>query len=398
MENIYSIKGQLQKVYAAYSKFIDKGVQFLLALVTFYMINHDLGFMEILSNPLITLGLAVICAFLPMIFTALAAAALILVQMASVSLGIAAVTAAVFLIMFIFYVRFSPRMAVYILLTALAFLCHIPFVAPVAFGLMAGPAVVIPLICGTVAYYMIDYVETSASALKGGEEGMIGQLMEYLKQVFQNKEMIVMLIALIIVTLLVYQLHRLSVNHAWKTASAAGAVAGIVIVAAGSAMLGVNVSYPELLIGSVAAVAVGLVLELAFFAVDYSRTESVQYEDDEYYYYVKAVPKILVAAPEKTVKRINRRSADDAQETEIIDTEQIRRKAAPEEDGEIEDEAEQKRPKAGKKKGGRKKAPHAKAGSIEGSITGALADNVDELLLTKRLQEELSLDSDKNNE
>ena len=398
MENIYSIKGQLQKVYAAYSKFIDKGVQFLLALVTFYMINHDLGFMEILSNPLITLGLAVICAFLPMIFTALAAAALILVQMASVSLGIAAVTAAVFLIMFIFYVRFSPRMAVYILLTALAFLCHIPFVAPVAFGLMAGPAVVIPLICGTVAYYMIDYVETSASALKGGEEGMIGQLMEYLKQVFQNKEMIVMLIALIIVTLLVYQLHRLSVNHAWKTASAAGAVAGIVIVAAGSAMLGVKVSYPELLIGSVAAVIVGLVLELAFFAVDYSRTESVQYEDDEYYYYVKAVPKILVAAPEKTVKRINRRSADDAQETEIIDTEQIRRKAAPEEDGEIEDEAEQKRPKAGKKKGGRKKAPHAKAGSIKGSITGALADNVDELLLTKRLQEELSLDSDKNNE
>ena len=276
---------------------------------------------------------------------------------------------------------------------------------------MAGPAVVIPLICGTVAYYMIDYVETSASALKGGEEGMIGQLMEYLKQVFQNKEMIVMLIALIIVTLLVYQLHRLSVNHAWKTASAAGAVAGIVIVAAGSAMLGVKVSYPELIIGSVAAVIVGLVLELAFFAVDYSRTESVQYEDDEYYYYVKAVPKILVAAPdmqhtfrdageapEKTVKRINRRSADDAQETEIIDTEQIRRKAAPEEDGEIGDEAEQKRPEAGKKKGGRKKAPHAKAGSIEGSITGALADNVDELLLTKRLQEELSLDGDKNNE
>ena len=397
MENIYSIKGQLQKVYAAYSKFIDKGVQFLLALVTFYMINHDLGFMEILSNPLITLGLAVICAFLPMIFTVLAAAALILVQMASVSLGIMAVTAAVFLIMFVFYVRFSPRMAVYILLTSLAFLCHIPYVAAVAFGLMAGPSVVIPLICGTVAYYMIDYVETSASALKGGEEGMIGQLMEYLKQVFQNKEMIVMLIALIIVTLLVYHLHRMSVNHAWKTASAAGAVAGIVIVAAGSAMLGVNVSYPELLIGSVAAVAVGLVLELAFFAVDYSRTESVQYEDDEYYYYVKAVPKILVAAPEKTVKRINRRSAGDAQETEIIDTEQIRRKAAPEEDGKTEDEAEQKRPEAGKKKGGRKKAPHAKAGSVTGSITGALADNVDELLLTKRLQEELSLDSDKNN-
>ena len=56
----------------------------------------------------------------------------------------------------------------YILLTALAFLCHIPFVAPVAFGLMAGPAVVIPLICGTVAYYMIDYVRRPPPPSKEG--------------------------------------------------------------------------------------------------------------------------------------------------------------------------------------------------------------------------------------
>ena len=31
----------------------------------------------------------------------------------------------------------------------------------------------------------------------------------------------------------------------------------------------------------------------------------MQFEDDEYYYYVKAVPKMTVAAPEKTVKKIN---------------------------------------------------------------------------------------------
>ena len=45
-------------------------------------------------------------------------------------------------------------------------------------------------------------------------------------------------------------------------------------------------------------------MELVFFSVDYSRTERVQFEDDEYYYYVKAVPKVVVATPEKTVKHI----------------------------------------------------------------------------------------------
>ena len=53
--------------------------------------------------------------------------------------------------------------------------------------------------------------------------------------------------------------------------------------------------------------------------MDYSRTEIVQFEDDEYYYYVKAVPKVHVAVPEKTVKKINVR-----QETEMIDTDEVK--------------------------------------------------------------------------
>lgn len=33
-------------------------------------------------------------------------------------------------------------------------------------------------------------------------------------------------------------------------------------------------------------------IEFLCFNLDYSRTEKVQFEDDEYYYYVKAVPKV----------------------------------------------------------------------------------------------------------
>ena len=45
------------------------------------------------------------------------------------------------------------------------------------------------------------------------------------------------------------------------------------------------------------------------FAVDYTRTEYLQYEDDDYYYYVKAVPKALVATSERSIKKINGESA-----------------------------------------------------------------------------------------
>ena len=378
MDNLYVLRGEIQQFYAKNSKYINKALQFIVALLTFYMINHNMGFMKLLSNPLITLGLSVICAFLPMIVTVLAAAVLILVQMTAVSVGIMAVTAVIFLIMFIFYLRFSPKTALVVLLTPLAFMLKIPYVIPIAFGLVGTPVYAVPIIFGTIVFYMIDYLKEASSSLKGeGAAGMISQVTSYAQQVFQNKEMIVSVFAFIIVLLLVYTVRRMAINYAWKTAVAAGAVSGIAIVFAGSMMLGVKVSYLELILGNIAAVIVGLVLEFLFFSVDYSRCESVQYEDDEYYYYVKAVPKIVVSAPEKTVKRINKRG--ESQETEIIDTEEIRKKNAREQSVREPGEAVPEK---------RKRAPKKKSSKIEG--------NTEHLLLTKVLREELNLDNDDN--
>ncbi|MDE5892093.1 MAG: hypothetical protein K2H45_04110, partial [Acetatifactor sp.] len=66
-----------------------------------------------------------------------------------------------------------------------------------------------------------------------------------------------------------------------------------------------NLSLGLAVLGSIVALVIAKILEFFRFCVDYSRTEKVQYEDDEYYYYVKAVPKMSVPAASKTVKRIN---------------------------------------------------------------------------------------------
>lgn len=70
-------------------------------------------------------------------------------------------------------------------------------------------------------------------------------------------------------------------------------------------MYDTNMSVGVALLGSLLALLVGKVIEFFRFSIDYSRIENVQFEDDEYYYYVKAIPKMTVAASEKTVKRIN---------------------------------------------------------------------------------------------
>ena len=57
-----------------------------------------------------------------------------------------------------------------------------------------------------------------------------------------------------------------------------------------------------MMFGNLLAAVVGFVLEFLFMDLDYSRTEYVQFEDDEYFYYVKAVPKKMVTTSEKTIK------------------------------------------------------------------------------------------------
>lgn len=320
MDGVFVIKGKLQEIYAQRSLAIDKAVQFILALLTFYTINQNVGFLKAAASPVVTLALAVICTFLPPVMTVLVATAIVLAHMYAVSIGVLAVTAIVFLVMYIFYFRLTPKMAIVVLLVPLAFVFKVPFVVPLACALISTPVCMVAVACGTITYFMMEYVKKAAPGISDtGLSGIMSQIPAYLKQVFQNKEMWVTIAAFVIAFLVAYTLRRQSMNHAWKIAIAAGTIVYVAVNIAGDMAMGVHISYGILGAGSIAAVIVGFVLELFFFAVDYTRSESLQYEDDEYYYYVRAVPKLSVAKPEKTVKRINGH-----RETEIMDTESVR--------------------------------------------------------------------------
>ena len=63
---------------------------------------------------------------------------------------------------------------------------------------------------------------------------------------------------------------------------------------------------PVLLIANVIAFIVGFAMTYIFRDLDYERVERVQFEDDDYVYYVTAIPKIELAKEEKRITRITR--------------------------------------------------------------------------------------------
>ena len=122
----------------------------------------------------------------------------------------------------------------------------------------------------------------------------------------KNGEMWLTLVAFVVLVILAVNLIRTRMfDYAWHIAIVAGGVTYVVIMLLGSGIAGASIAVVPTIIFAVVGVLVSLVLEFFVYGGDYSRTERLEYEDDEYYYYVKAVPKALVATSERSIKKIN---------------------------------------------------------------------------------------------
>ena len=156
--------------------------------------------------------------------------------------------------------------------------------------------------------------------------------MSYLiENLIKNKQLVLVMAALALTVIIVYVIRRLKVDYAWGYAIAAGSVFQFIFIVIGEMFLKTGINIVLVVIGVVLGALVGYLCNILFFAVDFRRTEYVQYEDDEYYYYVKAVPKINVAGEDVKVKQINARKTRKA--SDISDVRQAKSTtAATEED------------------------------------------------------------------
>lgn len=316
MTTLLVAKQILMTIYSKYEVYITPLLKFLLAFVALLLINSRLGYMESIDKLTVVLIVALMCSFMPMNFIVIMTALFTLLHLYSFSLECAAVVGAGFLLMFLLYFRFSPKDTLVVVLMPVCFLMKIPYVVPLAMGLVGAPTSVVSVACGVIAYYMIHYVTQNVSAIAAmsGEE-TAAKFRFIIDGLLNNKEMVVTIVAFGITVILVYLIRRLSLDYAWTIAMVAGVVVDIMVLLVGDLMFETNVALFGVIAGNAVAFLLALVLQFFVFNVDYSRTEKVQFEDDEYYYYVKAVPKVTVAKPEKKVKQINSQKSKAAQKT-----------------------------------------------------------------------------------
>lgn len=306
MSNLLEAKELIKRFYSKYEVYIMPVLKFLLAFVTLLVINGQLGYMARINSVAIVLIVALLCSFLPMGIIIFFAAVFVLLHCYALAMEVALVGLCLFLVIALMFFRFSPKDAIVVLLTPVCFGLKIPYVMPLAMGLVGTPASAVSVGCGVIVYYFIHFISVNAPAINGLDaDEATGRLKMVIDGLLNNKELMITVAAFAFTVILVYFIRRMAIDHSWTIAMVAGTFIDVVILLLGDLLYDTNVSVLGVFFGSLISLGLCVVLQFFVFSVDYSRTEKVQFEDDEYYYYVKAVPKMTVAAPEKTVKKIN---------------------------------------------------------------------------------------------
>lgn len=306
MATILELREKLVRFYGKNEVYLIPVIKFCLAMATFLIINQNIGYMKSISTMPIALILSLLCSVLPVNCISLLASVVILADMYALSMEVCIVTLLLLLIVYFVYFRFAPKNGYDVLLTPIACRLGIPYVVPVGMGLLRNIYSVFSLICGIVVYYFLHGVKQNATVLSDTADvtdEASSKIVVALNQLLGNKEMFLVLGVMAVTLILVYIIRRMSIEHAWIVAIVSGILIESIGLIAGYMLLGISGKTVGVLVGSVVSGVIAFVIQFLFFNLDYSRTERLQFEDDEYYYYVKAVPKAFVSGTDKRVTR-----------------------------------------------------------------------------------------------
>ncbi len=306
LTGLLEFKEKLKAFYAKGGIYIRYVCNFVLAFLSMFAMSRKIGGNGIISNPLICIALSIVCAFLPVNITVVIVTIYMIINLFTLSLELAMIALGVMIVIYLLYFRFAPKTGFIMILTPILFFLKLPYVVPVVAALTVGMTGIVPAVSGVFIYYIITFAANYSTAISTLDVNNALQNINFIfNNILTNKELVTIVVSFAVVITMIYFIKRLSVNYSAIIAVIAGCVTDALIQIIAFAVLSVNFSIIGMIAGHIAAIIVGLAINFFIMSVDYTATEYVQFEDDDYYYYVKAVPKMSVARKNVTIKKFN---------------------------------------------------------------------------------------------
>lgn len=163
---------------------------------------------------------------------------------------------------------------------------------------------------GILMYYILRNVSKfELNLTRDIMENSSNALLFVANHILNNKEMLIMMVSFTIIIVVVGIIRNSSLNNAWRLATVVGTIVQLFLIVILYFIWRVDTPIIMFIIETAIALFIGLMSSIFTFNASYAKTERLEFEDDDYYYYVKAVPKIKVSVDNIKVTHINAKNS-----------------------------------------------------------------------------------------
>ncbi len=304
MDGMIILKEKLLTFYRSHEYPVQIVLRFILALMAFRYVNTTLGYFEVLTGPVPVLFLSVICALTSGSVMVLIMALVVLLHLFQLSMMLSFMALVIFAIFYLIYLKFAPDQGILMVLYPVLGQFNLHYMMPIIGAMTFNPFAALPIAFSVVLMKVLYYLKEAAATGDPGTD--MEKVMEGYQYVFDHlmsdKEMVAYIVVFTVVIIITWLISRFAFSYSWYVAIIAGTViniGGLLLQAATVPDMNVG----GIIIGSILGGVIAIVLQFFGCTLDYAGREDLQFEDDDYYYYVKAIPKVRLTKDEPEEKR-----------------------------------------------------------------------------------------------
>ena len=308
LTKLLEFRGMARRFFQKYQLITEPVFRFIISWLAFHTINNALAYNTTVANPVIELGLAAVGAFLPPVVLILLCAMLAILQVYSASPILAALVIVIFAVLYCFIARFSGKYGYAVVAVPILFIFKMPYLIPLLLGMIATPMAIFPTVSGVIVYYVFKVIQEAATRQDiSSLDATLALYIDVVNSLFKHKEMFVTAAIFAVVILVMWMVRKLRFEFVFEITIVLGAIINILGFLLANLQLDISVGTGSMILGTLVSMLLVFIAQFFRVVLDYTSVEHVQFEDDDYYYYVKAVPKIDVSMLQKNIKTFSDR-------------------------------------------------------------------------------------------
>ena len=328
LTKLLEFRGMARSFFQKYQLIIEPVFRFFISYMAFHTINGALAYNTRVANPVIELAMAAVGAFVPPVVLILMCALLAILQVYSASPILAALVVVIFAVLYCFIARFSGKYGYAVVAVPILFVFKMPYLIPLLLGMIATPMAIFPTASGVIVYFVFKVIQEAATRQDiTSLDATLALYIDVVNNLFKHKEMFITAAIFAAVIFVMWLVRKLRFEFVFELTIVLGAIINILGFLLANLQLDINVGTGSMILGTILSMLLVFIAQFFRVVLDYTSVEHVQFEDDDYYYYVKAVPKIDVSMLQKNVTTF---SDEEEEEEELT--------AADEEDFEFAEE------------------------------------------------------------